>query len=122
MKDFCKYCCADIDDYAHEDEFCYLSDVYGEYEPYNGIPIRLKMSKTLEYPSENADVNVRVGLEMDAKLRMDLAIYGDELHITIDEGFCGADVFEPSVDDFITIKKLKINYCPMCGRKLKQED
>ena len=123
MKDFCKYCCSDIDDYAHEDELHYLSDVCDDYEPNNGIPIRLKTSQSFECSSfEGGDTHAQIGLEIDATLRMDLVLWGEELHITIDEGICGADVFEPSTDEYIKIAKLKINYCPMCGRKLKKED
>ena len=116
MDDFCRYCCSVIDNYAHEEELRYLSDDYADG---GGIPIHLKTKKTLECSlKERSDVSVQLGLDMEATLRMFINLYGDELNVTIDEGLYGSDVFKPSCDEYITIAKLNINYCPMCGRKL----
>ncbi len=115
MKDYCEYC--------HPDSYAYISDLCEEYDPnLGGIPIRLKSKLTFKHWNEDDEVSAEIGLKMDKTLRMNLNVWDDGIHVSIDEGFLGADVFEPSVDDFIKLAELKVNYCPFCGRKLKKED
>lgn len=124
MKDFCRYCCYTIDDNEHED---YLESLVDDME----IPLKanIKLGVIDNRGNLTSDVisgNGEICFEAETRLTATIFDKGN-LWITVDEERWDNPVFETikdseyEHDEAIARKIMKINFCPMCGRDLRND-